>query len=473
MKVLFINPATAQRISTNLPTLVEQERGVLPSLGLMYVAAATEKYTEHQVEFLDMQVEDMTYAWLEEELKKRKPDVVATQAITFTLLDALQVCRTVKKVNPDILVVLGGPHVFIYPEETIRQDCVDFLVLGEAELYFPKLLEALRDEKKLQQVQGIVFKKKNGEVVQTPHHGFIQNLDEIPFPARHLTPYKKYYSLIAKRAPVTTMITSRGCPYRCTFCMRPHLGKLFRAHSPQYVVEELKACLQMGIKEFMIYDDTFTIDKKRVEGICDLILKEGLEKEIGWDVRARVNTVDEALLKKMRQAGCERIHFGIESGDPAILKVLQKDITVDQTRNAFRWAKEAGISTLGYFMIGNPTETAEQIQRSIDFALELEPDYVHFSVTTPFPATPLYEYGLKKGVFKMDFWKEFAQNPQPGFMPQLWEEVLTRDQLLHYLRKAYKSFYVRPKYILARLKDTGSLLQLWRRFKAGLKLIRA
>src|SRR5581483_11906610 len=300
MKVLFINPSTEHRISTNLPTMVEEERGVLPTLGLLYVASYLQKHSDHEVEFLDMQIDEMTYPALEAEIRRRRPGVVAIQAITFTLIDAMLVAKTVKKVSADITVVMGGPHVYIYPEDTIRRSEVDFLIPGEGEVAFAKLMEVLpsRDETRLRQVKGLVFKNGN-QIINTGWEDLLPSLDNLPFPARSLSPYKKYFSIIAKRNPVTTMITSRGCPYRCSFCMRPHLGKQFRAHSARYVVEEMKECLSMGIREIMIYDDTFTIERERVVEICNEIIREGLE--VGWDVRARANTVDRPLLDLMRR----------------------------------------------------------------------------------------------------------------------------------------------------------------------------
>ncbi len=468
MRVLLINPPLENMISNNLPSFVEEERGFNPPLGILYIAACGELYTDHKIEVLDCGVEGITQSKLESEIKRRKPDLVGITGTTFTIIDTILLSKAVKRAYPDVPVVLGGPHVNIFPEETIKLPSIDYLVLGEGEIPFTALLRYIDNRKKHKKIQGLVYKEKN-KVINTGTRPLIDNLDSIPFPARHLTPYKKYSSLISKRSPITTMMTSRGCPYNCLFCDRPHLGKLFRARSAENVVGEMEECVDMGINELLIYDDTFTIDRQRVIDVCNLIKERNLE--IGWDIRARVNTVDKDLLLKLKSAGCERIHYGVESGNQEILNVLRKAITLEQVKNAFKWTKEADIETLAYFMIGSPRETKKEILQTIDFAKELNPDYVHFSVTTPFPATDLYYMGLNEGRFG-DFWRTFAENPTPEFQPGLWEEHLTREELIVLLKHAYKQFYIRPLYILNKLTSMKTKEEFQKKFKAGLRLMK-
>jgi len=465
---MLIYPPIENLILANVPQVVEEEQGCYPPLGLMYIAAYAEQNTDHEIGILDTQVEKIGYGQLEEEIKRKKPEVVGMTAITFSIIDTFLTAKIVKKVDSDIKVVLGGPHVTIYPEETIKIQEVDFIVLGEGEIIFTELIQHLENGKKLREIKGLVF-RDGEEIVNTGRRDFIKDLDGLPFPARRLTPYKKYYSLLSKRSPMTSMMTSRGCSYQCLFCDRPHLGKLFRARSPENVVEEMEDCIDLGIKEIMFYEDTFNVDKKRVVDICDLILERGVD--IAWDIRARVDNIDREFLRKLRKAGCERIHFGVESGTPEMLRVLRKGITLEQAENAFKWSKEAEISTLAYFMIGSPGETREQIEETIRFAKKLDPDFVHFSVTVPFPATDLYKLGLEKGMWKRDYWREFARNPQKDFQPELWEEELSRDDLITLLDYAYKTFYLRPSYIFKRALKMRSISELVRNIKAGQKLL--
>lgn len=469
MKVLLIYPPATHMITTNVPELVDEEIGYYPPLGLMYIAAYAERYTDHEIEILDAQVEGLTFTHIESEIRKRQPDVVGIQTMTFTLLDAIRTAETVKEVDRDIHICLGGPHVYIYPNETINIPEVDTLVLGEGEAIFTELIQALANGTDLDGIKGIVF-KRNGEMVNTGLRPLRENLDELPYPARHLTPFRKYYSLVAKRSPITTMMTSRGCPYKCLFCDRPHLGKRFRARSAENVVDEMEQCTEMGIHEFFLYDDTFTVNRQRVFDVAEEILRRGLDT--GWDIRARVDTVDREMLEKLKDAGCERIHYGVEAGTPEILRVLRKGIQMDRVREVFKITKDLGITTLAYFMIGSPTETREGILRTIEFAKELDPDYVHFSVTTPFPATELYYLGLEKGVLSHDYWRAFAAHPSEDFVPQLWEENLSREELIALLRRAYKSFYTRPNYVLQSLLKVKTLEEFKRKARAGLGVLR-
>ncbi|MEW6095550.1 MAG: radical SAM protein [bacterium] len=467
MKILLINPPAENTLKGNNPPIIDEERGYNPPLGLLYIAGYLEKHSTHQVKVLDTQVEELSYEALDTQIRNVKPDIVGITAMTFTLIDALKTAKVVKNISKDIKIILGGPHVFIYPEETISLKEVDFLILGEGEVTFSELVDNIDNVEKLKEIKGLVF-KSNGNIYNTGLREFITNLDEIPHPARHLVPYKKYTSLIAKRQPITTMITSRGCPYNCSFCARPHLGKRFRARSAKNVVQEMQECVKLGINEFLIYDDTFSIDRQRVLDICDEIIAKKLD--IGWDIRVRVDTVDEEMLKKLKQANCERIHYGVEAGTEKILKVLRKGITLEQVKYAFDITKKIGISTLAYFMIGSPTETKEDILHTIEFAKKLNPDFVHITITTPFPATAIYKKGLEEGIIKKDFWHDFALNPDENFQPQYFEENLTSAELIELIDYAYKSFYTRPTYILKELFQVKSFAELKRKVKAGLKV---
>lgn len=468
MRVILIYPPIYNMLKTNVPEIVDEETGLYPPLGLMYIASYAEKNTDYEIEILDTQAERMSYDTIARYIKLKMPEIVGIQTTSFTFIDVILTARIVKKIDKNIKIVLGGPHVNIYPEETILNPEIDFLVLGEGEYVFTELINAIAQRKDLGKIGGIVY-KKNGEIINTGQQGLINNLDLLPFPSRHLVPYKKYYSVLAKDTPITTMMTSRGCPYKCIFCDRPHLGKVFRFRSAENVVNEMEECVKLGIKEFFLYDDTFTINRKRVIDICDEIVRRNLK--IAWDIRTRVDTMDKNSLKKLKLAGCERIHYGVEAGTQKILNVLKKGITIQQVENAFKWTKEEGITTLAYFMIGNPTETKEQIITTINLAKKIKPDFVHISITTPFPATELYREGLKSGILKYDYWKDFSQNPRKDFVPELWEEHLTREELVKLLKYAYKSFYMRPIYILKRIFEVKSWQELKRKARPGFRLL--
>jgi anaerobic magnesium-protoporphyrin IX monomethyl ester cyclase len=470
VKVLLINPPATMTLSGNLPTVVDEERGHNPPLGILYLAAFLRREKVCDVEVIDAQVEELDYPALKERIRNVNADMVGISAMTFTLLDCIKVARIVKELHPKIPIAWGGSHIHIYADETIRLPEADFCFTGEGEHAFVELIKVLHKPDEWDKIQGLVF-RRNGKVVRTPTRKLLANddLDLLPFPARELVPYQKYSSVMAKRDPITTMFTSRGCPFRCSFCDRPHLGKNFRANSPSYVVNEMEECINMGIREFLIYDDTFTVDKKRVHAICDEILRRKLD--IGWDVRAKVNTIDADLLKHMKAAHCERIHYGVEAGTDRIMKVLRKGITTEETRKVFKMTKEAGIDTLAYFMIGSPSETRDEIRQTFEFMQALDPDYTHITILTPFPATEIYYQGLSSGLLKEDYWKNFALNPNPEFKPKFWTEILTEQELQQLIVEAYRSFYSRPSYIFKKMVQLRSFAELRRKVKAGFRIL--
>lgn len=469
MKILLINQPIENTIASVMPKELEEGLSFLPPLGLMYVAAYVKKTTSHDVEILDCQVKGIGYDRLKEEIRRIHPDVVGITAMTFTLIDVMKTARTVKEVNPDIKVVLGGPHVMIFPEETIQNSEIDFLVLGEGEGAIQALLANIDDREKLKNVRGLVF--KDGEnIVNTGRADFIQNLDDLPFPARHLTPYMDYFSVLSPRRPVTTMFTSRGCPFRCLFCDRPQLGKIFRARSAKNVVDEMEECARMGIQEIFVYDDTFGVDRQRILDICAEIDRRGIS--LVWDIRTRVNTVDAEVLAALKRAKCQRIHYGVEAGTKKILTVLRKGITLEQVAEAFRLTKKVGIQTAAYFMIGAPTETREDIMETIQFMKKIDPDYVHITIATPFPATDFYRMAQEEGVLINDVWRDFAKDPKPGFTPPVWEKNLSRAELLSLLGDAYRSFYYRPSYVFKKISQLKSMGELLHKAKAAFQLLK-
>ena len=468
MRILLINPPNKNEVLSCNPEIIKTERGFDPPLGLLYLAGYLKKYSDHDLKIIDAQVEKLTYDELKNKIKKFSPDVVGITTMTLTLLDVLKTAKIAKKACSNVKIVLGGPHINIYPEETINLKNIDYAVLGEGEKVFFELLKNINNTEKLKEIQGLVF-KENGQTINTGIRKYCENLDELPFPPREMLSYKKYFSLLAKKNPITTMFTSRGCPFQCTFCDRPSLGKVFRKRSAQNVVDEMEECLNLGIKEIFIYDDTFTVDKQRTIDICNEIIKRKLK--FSWDIRARVDTVNEEILKLLKKAGCERIHYGVEGGTEKILKVLNKGITLEKALEIFSLTKKMGIETLAYFMIGSPTETTEDVLETIRFAKKLNPDFVQITLLTPFPATRIYKLALEQKVFKNDHWLEFAKNPQPEFKTKYWTKNFSNEELQNLLNYAYKQFYVRPGYILKRLISIKSPSELIRKIKAGIKVM--
>src|SRR3989339_1082087 len=468
MKVLLINPPSRNEILSCNPTIVKDERGFDPPLGLLYLAGYLKTHAAYQLKIIDAQVEKLDYPQIAEQIKKYGPEVIGITAMTFTMIDVLKTIAAAKQAWPSVKIILGGPHPQIYPHETINLPNVDYVVLGEGEETFYQLLQNLNNPEALKQIPGLVF-KNGAQVINTGQKNFIFDLDGLPEPPRELVPYTKYFSLLAKAHPITTMFTSRGCPFRCTFCDRPNMGNFFRYRNAKNVVDEMEHCLKLGIKEIFVYDDTFTVSRQRVIDICREILRRQLK--FNWDIRARVNTVDREVLTYLKKAGCVRIHYGVEAGTEKILKVLNKGISLEQVLRVFKMTRKMGIDTLAYFMICSPRGTKENILSRIKIPKKLKPAYAHITILTPYPATAIYYQALAQGVIQSDYWRAFASQPEKGVVTRYWEKELTREELFYFLNKFYKEFYGRPAYLIRQILKVRSFDDLKRKVRAGLKVL--
>ncbi|MBL6991476.1 MAG: radical SAM protein [Bacteriovoracaceae bacterium] len=470
MKFLLIYPPETSLIRADNPTFLDEDRGANPQLGILYIAAIARQQTSWEVEVIDCIAENLDYNSLGEKVKEYKADLCGISALTFNLFDVIETITIVKKLSPTTKIILGGPHVHIYPRETVRWKNVDYVAVGEGEMVIPAFLKAFPIKDKMQNIPGLLYKDSYGNIKESsPCPPLIQQLDALPFPARDLTDINLYSSIVSKNNPITTMITSRGCPYHCSYCDRPNMGKIFRFHSADYVIKEMRACQELGIKEIFIYDDTFTVNRKRVIEICKKKVEEGIK--IAFDVRARVDNVDEKILRALKEAGCERIHFGVEAGTEKIQKILNKGITLDQVEEAFKLTKKVGIKTLAYFMIGSPTETIEDIKESIKFSIKLNPDFLSVTILTPFPETSIYRQALNEGVIPNDYFKEFARYPTLDFTVKYWEQELSRDELFEMLQYFYKKFYGRPSFIIKKALQVRSFKEFGKKFNLGLKVL--
>jgi anaerobic magnesium-protoporphyrin IX monomethyl ester cyclase len=393
-------------------------------------------------------------------------DIVGITAMTPTIGTALDIARYVKQTKPDIKVLIGGAHPTLLPEETLQSSpAIDYLIRGEGDDTIIDLLRAIEEKQSLNSVAGISY-QQDGRLIHTTDRTSTIDIDSLPFPAYHLLPRQKYrpHPPHGMAMPFAAMVTSRGCPYHCAYCSKPVFGSRFRAQSPARVVAEMAHLKdRFGVKEIAFYDDSFTLDQKRVYAIAETIIDKGLE--IAWTCETRVNLVDKELLKYMKTAGCYAVAYGIESASPEIIKTLQKDITLEQVDQAVRNSREAGLQVVGYFMLGSPGETPETIRQTIDFAKKLKVDFAQFSVTTPFPGTELYDIYMR-GRQENPAWESFVyagtDNPTT---PVFQSDNLSRDDLKYWIRQAYRKFYLRPSYLWQRLRRCTS----WREIRMNLK----
>lgn len=365
-----------------------------PPLGLGYLAAYLEQ-EGHAVQIFDFGLEPGTP--LEEDVARAvasAPDLVGITAMTSNYQSVLDTARLIKAALPSPIVI-GGPHATVFPERVIQEPAFDYLVFGEGEETLAELVRTLEKSDfrpstaQLGQIEGLCF--RDGErIVRNAPRPLIRNLDALPFPARHLFQMERYPLYGPDGERMISVLSSRGCPYNCSYCFKGIVGRTYRQRSAENIVAELRQIIAAyGVRSFYFVDDLFMINDRRLVALAQRILEEGLE--IRWQCLARVDKVNPEVLALMRQAGCRQIHYGIESGNQAIVDAIGKQITLEQVRQAVHWTREAGILSKGYFMLGLPGDTEETMEQTIRFASELDLDDAMFSLTTPFPGTRLWD----------------------------------------------------------------------------------
>jgi radical SAM superfamily enzyme YgiQ (UPF0313 family) len=414
-----------------------------PPLGLAYIASMLRQ--SHEVKIVDSNILNYTIRDVERELRSFNPDVVGITSVTPSIYEAYKVAETAKKVREDCKVVLGGPHATFMPRQTM-EECkyIDIIVKGEGEETTRELIENIEKGAPLSEVKGITFREKN-EIIDTEPKLFIKNIDNIPFPSRDLLPIHLYKFNGVK---YTTMLTSRGCPFKCSFCSSSRLfGGYWRGRSPENVLEEMKTVYEeYGIRNIEFIDDTFTLNQERAEKICDEIIKQGWD--ISWGASSRADTLSRRLAEKMKKAGCWIIYLGIESGSQKILDAIGKRITLEQVKKAVKILKDAGIQVLGSFIIGFLQDTKETIKETIKFAKSLSLDYAQFSILTPYPGTPIFDYAKKHGMLLTEDWSKYT-----GIEPVIKIEGVSEREIKALFQKAYITFYLRPRIIMRWLKN--------------------
>lgn len=443
-----------------------------PPLGLCYIAAVLEK-NGHEVRIIDGEALGLSREELGRTIRQQHPDLVGVTSITPKYKMMLETIKIAKEVAADAPIVVGGPHVSLLPQKTMEEiPEIDFVVRSEAEYTVLELVDALENGKPFSDIRGLLY-RSDGEIKINPPREFIENLDELPFPARHLLPDPDVYksAFRYKKLPMTTMITSRGCPFNCLFCDRV-FGKKYRTHSPSYVVAEIEHLVsKYGIREIHFVDDLFLLSPERTKEICKLIEERGMD--ISWSCNGRINVLHKykELIPIIKKAGCWYISFGLESGNQKVLDFIRKKITLEQTRDVIKWVHDAGIMTRGFFMIGHPVDTKETIRDTINFAKSLPLDGVQFSVTLPYPGTELYDVAIQHGTFDQDAYDRMSSMTpgDPVYVP----EGLTKEYLKNIQRQAYREFYFRPSYMRRQLKNIKDIASLKKYSERGFTFFKA
>ena len=454
-----------------------QKRGkhpLFPPLGLAYMAAVLEQ-NGIEVKIFDCPVCEFDHDKLKSQLDTYQPTIVGIGSMTPTINSAFKSARVAKEVCPDVKIVMGGPHATFADKEILTDEkAVDIIVRGEGEETILELAKQPQTSLKLGDIKGITFRKEN-QIIQTQNRPYIQDLDSLPLPAYKYLPMDKY-NITGRN--LLSVISSRGCPYQCPFCVASLMfGAPFRARSPSKVVDEIEWLRdEFGAEGIAFQDDTLTFDKKRAIEICDEMIERKLD--LPWGCGTRADAVTKDLVAKMRKAGCDEVMFGIESGCQQMRDVLKKRVTNDQCENAIKWTKDAGIFVTVSVILGYPGETRETLHESLDFVRRAEPDDVWLCLATPFPGTELRELVKSYGWKMSDKWELYnTMNP-------IFEDPALPAKDIAEIRKDFYNKFYTPSYVLRQavrgyikgnlyskiMTRTGANYMLWRAM-AALKLM--
>jgi radical SAM superfamily enzyme YgiQ (UPF0313 family) len=404
-----------------------------PPMGILSLAGFLER-EGYRVKVVDLAVTDGDPL---EIVRQEIPKVVGISFMTPQTTAAYRLADAIRRSFPEPLLVAGGVHASALPAETLSH--FDFAVVGEGEITTSELLgHVLKGRGRIEEIRGVALRTAGDAVVNRPRP-VIRDMDDLPFPAwRHL-PVERYRGLgmgLDPEKPFMVVLSSRGCPGRCIFCAS-HIvhGRGFRMRSAEAMAAEVRFLKErFGIEQFDFADDTMTVSKKRMVHFCEILIRERLS--VSWDCNARVNTVDERMLALMKAAGCVRINFGVESGSQEILDRIGKGITLEQIRKAHRMAREAGLLTMSFFMLGHPGEDRNHVDCTLRLAREIAPDCPGLTFATPFPGTELFEIAGRAGWLDNRPWDRYTTTiTGKDFLPVMRNGAMSREELL----AAYRS----------------------------------
>lgn len=439
-----------------------------PPLNLGYLASFLNEHN-YDVDIIDLDMEKNLNGKLIGLLKEKKYLMVGLTFTTPLFGNAKKVADIIKKIDVKMPIVVGGIHATISPKECISSENFDYVVEGEGEMALLKLAKYLSKGKpSLLLIGGLNYKKGNrifrNQIREKP-----VNLDLLPFPRRDLFLKQDYLfpDILAK--PVMPIMTSRGCPGQCTYCCSKKMCPLIRLRSAKNVVDEIEMLVKKyGVKEIHIWDDCFTISKKRVIEICNLIKSRRLKIKIAFPNGVRADMINYGLLKLLKEAGAYSIAFGVESGNENILKRIRKGITKKQYIGAFKMAKKAGLETWAFLMLGLYGEDEKTIMDTINFTKELDPDIAKFNILVPFPGTEVYEQLESKGLILEKDFSKYGYHSRPVHCL----EKLSSDDLIRLHKKAYREFYLRGRIILKQIMRIKSLARLKINLRTGFDILK-
>ena len=461
-RILLVNTPDTGSQSLRWDRKLKNKLSTEPPIGLCYIAGLLNtKFPDVRV--LDAYSMGMSIEQLMKYIRDYNPAVVGLGCSASIMLNAVKdISKAIREYDKSIIIVAGG-YLQSHKESFLQEKNVDFIIRGEAEFAFLELCDAaLNKNGDISKILGLSY-LKDGKVIDTPNRPLLKNIDVLPFAARHLLEpsitsgyYKTAYQY--KRKPYTMSVSSRGCPYKCTFCGIHNIWSYdYRPHSAEYVVNEIKYLQEnWGIKDIKYHDDNFLVDTERVKKISDLIVSEGID--ISWSCLGTIATINNNsdLIPRMKKGGCWHIGFGIETGNAQVMRDIKKPTTIEQVRSVITACAKNGIATRGLFMMGHPTDTKETIKETIAFAKSLPFYSINFAFAIPYPGTEMYEI-VKNGAGSFEEDTDFmsGHSAHPVFVPA----GLTKEYMMAEQRRAYREFYFRPGFILQRLSEIRNFTQ--------------
>jgi anaerobic magnesium-protoporphyrin IX monomethyl ester cyclase len=417
---------------------LRQGEETIPGMGML-VLAAVARTRGYRVHLIDAKAQGTSAEDVSRQIAALHPDYLGLSATTISVTNGARIAARVQQLVPGMVTVVGGAHVSAVPERTLEAfPSIDYGIIGEGEISLFALLDRLEHGQAVDDVPGLAY-RRDGAVRTNPRAPYIDDLDALPLPAWDLLadfPHRFQPSLFSyPRTPVATLITSRGCPFSCSFCDRSTSGKRGRMHSVESVVRLCRHLVECGVRHIIFYDDLFTVRKQRVLDLCEAFLDEGFT--FSWNCNSHPNLLDDRTLRLMKRAGCWQIAYGIESGSQRILDVVKREVRIPRMRETLRMTRAAGIRTKGYVMIGHPTEGLDSLAETDEFLKVAELDLCQITKFTPYPGTPAYPTIRQFGTFDENWEEMNAMNFV--FMPT----GLSVDILESYFDHLYNTFYSR------------------------------
>lgn len=475
MNILFVNPpfkAEYGKYSREARSaMITNSGAIYYPLWLLYAAGVSQK-EGHKITFLDAPAKQMnhkkSFEWIKN--KKEEYELIVIDTSTPSIYNDAKFAGDLKEIFPKAFIILVGTHPTALPQETLMLDKrVDAVAVGEFDYIIKNLANTIENKKDLNKVKGLVYKKEN-EIIENEKMEPITDLDSIPFAAKLVKEFlnPRDYFFAASTYPEIQIFTGRGCPSHCYFCVYPQTthGHRYRVRSAKNVVDEFEYIVNEipDVKEVVIEDDTFTIDKERVKEICNLLIEKGLNKKIKWLCNARVN-LDYETMVLMKKAGCKLIIPGIESGNQTILNNIKKGITIKQIEEYVKNAKRAKLLIHACYMVGNKGETKETMEETLKFAIKLNTDTAQFYTLHPYPGTEAYNWALEKGYLNNSNYENWIKKDGTHNCVVNLENISSKE-LVDFCDYARKKYYLRPKYILRKL---GQSLTNWDELVRNLK----